>query len=56
MRVDLVIINAKIYTQNGEETADAMAISGDKIIYVGSGKEEALASYITPDTEVYNAE
>lgn len=56
MRADLVIINAKIYTQNGEETADALAISGDKIIYVGSGKEEALASYITPDTEVYNAE
>jgi len=51
---DSVLINARIYTVNSEEPwAQAMAVSAEKIIAVGSDKE--IAAYQGPSTKVIDA-
>jgi hypothetical protein len=50
-QASLVLHNAKVYTVNAAQTsAEAIAISGDKIIFVG--KNEEVKKYITSSTEV----
>ena len=48
---DLAIINAKIITlSQGQPYAEALALSGDRILAVGSNDE--IERFITGDTEV----
>ena len=50
-QASLVLHNAKVYTVNtAQPSAEAIAISGDKIIFVG--KNEEVKKYITSSTEV----
>ncbi|MFM8534150.1 MAG: amidohydrolase, partial [Acidimicrobiia bacterium] len=37
--VDLIVINGKVYTGGGEEFAEAVAVTGNKIVRVGSNNE-----------------
>lgn len=51
---DTVIVNARIYTVNGSHPwAEALAISGDKILAVGQSKE--IAAYRGRSTKVIDA-
>jgi predicted amidohydrolase YtcJ len=50
-QASLVLHNAKVYTVNETKPlAEAIAISGDKIIFVG--KNEDVKKYVTSSTEV----
>ena len=52
---DLVIINAKILTIDGENPlAEALAVSGDQILAVGDNRE--MDQYITRTTRIIDAE
>ena len=51
---DTVVVNARIYTVNSQQPwAEALAISGDKIVAVGSAKD--IAAYRSPSTKVIDA-
>lgn len=52
-KANLVVKNAEIYSVNKKNNlivSQAMAVSGDKIVYVGSDKE--VETYIASDTRV----
>jgi predicted amidohydrolase YtcJ len=52
---DTVVTNARIYTVNSQQPwAEALAISGDKILAVGSAKD--MAAYRGPATKVIDAQ
>src|SRR5256712_11421676 len=52
---DTVVTNARIYTVNSQQPwAEALAISGDKILAVGSAKD--MAAYRGPATKVVDAQ
>lgn len=56
MKADLVVLNGLIYTQNGKETMDTMAVFGERIIYVGKGGKKAVEAYITPETKILDVQ
>ena len=37
--VDLIVVNGRVYAGNGAELADAVAVRGNKVIWVGSNRE-----------------
>lgn len=50
---DIVITNARVYTVDAENpTAEAVAIRGNKIVYVGGA--EGVESFLGPDTVFYD--
>lgn len=52
---DVVVINARIYTVNPvQPMVEALAISGDRILVVGSAKD--IAAYRGPNTKVIDAQ
>jgi hypothetical protein len=54
-RADLVIVNARIYTVNpAQPWAEAVAIKGEKIIYVGSSK--VARRYLGRATQIIEAQ
>ena len=51
---DTVVVNARVYTVNAQQPwAEAVAISGGKIVAVGSGKD--IAAYRGPSTKAIDA-
>lgn len=56
MKADLIIVNGCIYTQTADEPVTTMAVSGKEILYVGDGGTEAVASYITDETEILDVQ
>src|SRR2546428_8503241 len=54
-KADTLVITARIYTVNSQQPwAEALAISGDKILAVGSAKD--MAAYRGPATKVVDAQ
>ena len=52
MTADIVLTNARVYTVDAARPwADAVAVSGEEIVYVGSGDSDELGALIGPMTE-----
>lgn len=52
---DYAIVNARIYTQNDwAPWAHAMAVAGDKVIYVGEPEGDAWKAAVGPGTKVHD--
>lgn len=50
---DIVFTNAKVYTVNEKQPwADAVAVRGNKIVYVGDA--EGVKAYVDENTETYD--
>ena len=48
---DMIVRNGRVYTVNeAQPWAEAIAVSGDRIVHVGS--DESIEAFIGPDTEV----
>ncbi len=49
---DLVILNARIYTAAFPRVAQAMAVSGGRIVAIGTNQD--VASFLGPETEIWD--